>query len=178
MRCFLAWCAGVLLLGTLGAPTLFAQSVDTGILGTVVDTSKAVVPGATITVTNRSTGVVNTVISDANGAFEIRYLGPGEHLVEVSLQGFNAQRTTIVLRVAQMMRLDFSLQLGQVEETINVVAKGQLLETQSAVVRDVLTQERIENLPVSGRNFVTLGNLTPGVVAGSGEFKAGGIRSR
>ena len=47
MRCFLAWCAGVLLLGTLGAPILFAQSVDTGILGTVVDTSKAVVPGLT-----------------------------------------------------------------------------------------------------------------------------------
>jgi outer membrane receptor protein involved in Fe transport len=178
VRCFLAGCAGLLLLGTFGAPPLFAQSVDTGILGTVVDTSKALVPGATITVTNRSTGVVNTVVSDANGAFEIRYLGPGEHVVDVSLQGFNAQRTTIVLRVAQMMRLDFSLQLGQVEETINVVAKGQLLETQSAVVRDVLTEERIENLPVSGRNFVTLGNLTPGVVAGSGEFKAGGIRSR
>ena len=131
-----------------------------------------------MTVTNTATGVANTVVTGANGAFEIRYLSPGEHIVEVTLQGFRAQRATIQLRVAQMMRVDFTVQLGEVRETVNVVAAGQLLETQSAVVRDVLTSERIENLPVAGRNFVNLGNLTPGVVAGSGEFKAGGIRSR
>jgi hypothetical protein len=164
--------------GTLGTASAFAQSVDTGIVGGVVDTSGAVIPGATITVTNQSTGVANTVVSGINGAFEIRYLGPGAHVVDVTLQGFRAQRTTIVLRVAQMMRLDFTLELGELSETISVVAKGQLLETQSAVVRDVLTTERIENLPIAGRNFVNLGNLTPGVVAGSGEFKAGGMRSR
>ncbi len=169
---------GLLFFGTLGATSLSAQSVDTGILGAVADSSGALIPGVTVAVTNVGTGVANTVVTGANGAFEIRYLSPGEHIVEVTLQGFRTQRATIQLRVAQMMRVDFTVQLGEVKETVNVVAAGQLLETQSAVVRDVLTSERIENLPVAGRNFVNLGNLTPGVVAGSGEFKAGGIRSR
>jgi outer membrane receptor protein involved in Fe transport len=170
--------SGLVLSGALGAAALSAQSVDTGIVGGVVDATGAVIPGATITVTNQSTGVINTAVSGPNGAFEIRYLVPGAHVVEVTLQGFRAQRTTIQLRVAQMMRLDFTIQLGELAETINVIAKGQLLETQSAVVRDVVTTERIENLPIAGRNFVNLGNLTPGVVAGGGEFKAGGMRSR
>jgi outer membrane receptor protein involved in Fe transport len=179
MRHFVASFAGsVLFMGTLCAPPLLAQSVDTGILGVVRDSSGGVIPGATVAVTNKSTSVVTTVVSGVDGAFEIRYMGPGEHGIDVSLQGFRTQRTTILLRVAQMMRLDFTLQLGEVAETITVVAKGQLLETQSAVVRDVVTEDRIESLPVAGRNFVSLGNLTPGVVASNGEFKAGGMRSR
>jgi hypothetical protein len=168
----------MVVVAVLCAPVLLAQSVDTGILGTVRDATGGLIPGATVTATNKATGVVNTVVSSANGAFEIRYLGPGEHVVDVALQGFRNQRTTIVLRVAQMMRLDFTVQLGEVAETVNVIAKGQLLETQSAVVRDVVSGDRIENLPVAGRSFVNLGNLTPGVVASGGEFKAGGMRSR
>ena len=168
----------VLFVWTLCAPYLYAQSVDTGILGIVRDASGGVIPGATLTITNRATGVVTTVVSGINGAFEIKYLGPGEHVVEVVLQGFRTQRVSIVLRVAQMLRLDLTMQLGNVAETVDVVAAGQLLETQSGVVRDVVTQDRIENIPLPGRSFVNLGNMTPGVVASGGEFVAGGMRTR
>src|SRR5262245_56257636 len=143
MRECLQWIiGGLVFVGTLGATSLSAQSVDTGILGAVADSTGALIPGVTVTVTNSATGVVNSVVTGANGAFELRYLSPGEHAVEVTLQGFRAQRTTIQLRVAQMMRVDFTIQIGEVKETVNVVAAGQLLETQSAVVRDVLSEER------------------------------------
>ncbi len=76
MRHFVASFAGsVLFMGTLCAPPLLAQSVDTGILGVVRDASGGVIPGATVAVTNKSTAVVTTVVSGVDGAFEIRYLG-------------------------------------------------------------------------------------------------------
>src|SRR5512145_3373256 len=105
MRQSLQWLIGGLVFaGTLGATSLSAQSVDTGVLGAVSDSTGALIPGVTVTATNVATGVVSTVITGGNGAFEIRYLAPGEHVVEVTLQGFRAQRASIQLRVAQMMR--------------------------------------------------------------------------
>jgi outer membrane receptor protein involved in Fe transport len=161
---------------TLCVRPLAAQSVDTGILGIVSDVSGAVVPGSTVTVTSGSTGVVQTVVSGTDGAFEVRYLVPGEYVVEAGLSGFRAERRVITLRVGQMARLNFVLQIGQIGEVVDVVAQGLLLETQSGVTGNVVTADTLVNLPLSGRNFTTLGNLTAGVVASGTQFRASGAR--
>jgi outer membrane receptor protein involved in Fe transport len=154
-----------------------AQSVDTGILGTIVDASGAVIPGSEIKITNASTGVEQTVVSGPNGAFEVRYLLPGEYVVQATLSGFRVERTTVTLRFGQMARLNFTLQVGAVGEVVDVESQGLLLETQSGVTGNVVTAETLVNLPLAGRNFVNLGNLTAGVVASGGNFRASGARS-
>ncbi len=160
----------------LAVPAASAQSVDTGILGTVVDASGAVIPGSDITVTRLSTGVVQSVVSGPDGTFEVRYLVPGEYVVEARLSGFRSERRAVTLRVAQMARLNVVLEVGEIGEVVDVVAKGLLLETQSGVTGNVVTAETIVNLPVSGRNFTSLGNLTAGVVASGTQFRASGAR--
>jgi Carboxypeptidase regulatory-like domain/TonB dependent receptor-like, beta-barrel len=176
MRHLSAFLATMLCSWTLGVASLWSQSADTGILGIISDASGAVVPGSTVTVTNASTGVLQTVVSGPNGAFEVRYLVPGSYVVQAELPGFRTERRSIELRLGQMARLNFALQVGQIGEVIDVVAKGLLLETQSGVTGNVVTAESLVNLPLSGRNFTTLGNLTAGVVASGTQFRASGAR--
>ena len=162
----------------LNAVTLRSQSFDTGILGTVTDPSGAVAVGAAVIVTQPATGTVHNVQTATNGGFEIRYLLPGQWVVEVRLSGFRSQKSSpIMIQVGQVARVDFTLQVGEVTEQVQVTAQGVLLETQSGVLGDVVTAEKIVNLPLSGRSFVQLGNLTPGVIASGGAFRADGARS-
>ncbi len=161
---------------TLFVPGAWSQSADTGVLGNVSDTSGAVIPGSNITVTSASRGVVQHAVSGPDGAFEVRYLVPGEYVVEAGLTGFRAERRAITLRVGQMARLNFVLEIGQVGEVVDVIAQGLLLETQSGVTGNVVSADSLVNLPLSGRNFTTLGNLTAGVVATGTQFRASGAR--
>ncbi|HEX7086008.1 MAG TPA: TonB-dependent receptor, partial [Vicinamibacterales bacterium] len=175
-RRWLRWSAAALLSGVLGTAPASGQSVDTGILGTVTDTSGGVIPGADVTVTNQATGVTAHVVSGANGAYEVRYLTPGEYVVQVSLSGFRTERRRFELRVGQMIRVDIPLEVGDLSEAVEVVATGQLLETQSGVTGNVVTERTIVNLPLADRNFAALGNLTAGVVASGTQFRASGAR--
>lgn len=176
-------CAGLvpficitIFLSALCATPVEAQSLDTGVLGIVSDASGGIVPGANVTVTNVATGVEQTVVSGADGRFEVRYLVPGDYVVEVAIQGFRTERRTFSLRMSQLMRLEVRLQVGDLAEKVEVVAAGQLLETQSGVTGNVVTAETISNLPLSGRNFAALGNLSAGVVASGSQFRASGAR--
>jgi hypothetical protein len=153
-----------------------AQSVDTGVLGTVLDTTGGALAGVDVTVTNSATGVVLARVTDPGGAFEVRYLVPGEYVVQAALSGFRSERTTVTLRVGQMARLSFTLQLGGIGEVVDVESPGLLLETQSGVTGNVVTKETLVNMPLSGRNFTTLGNLSAGVVASGTQFRASGAR--
>src|SRR4029453_1835025 len=141
---------------------VFAQSVDTGILGTVSDSTGAVVPGSDITVTSVATGVARAVVSGPAGAFGGRYLVPGDYTVQATLSGFRSERATVTIRVAQMARLTFVLQVGNIGEVVDVEARGLLLETQSGVTGNVVSGATLVNMPLSGRNFTTLGNPPPG----------------
>jgi outer membrane receptor protein involved in Fe transport len=168
--------AGLLLCCAFFAVPVFGQSVDTGVLGRVSDASGAVIPGASVTVKNVETGVEQNVVSGPDGGFEVRYLAPGQYTAEIALSGFRTERRTFTLRVGQMIRLEVSLQVGDLAESVEVVATGQLIETQSGVTGNVVTSETMENLPISGRNFTSLGNLTAGVVASGTQFRASGAR--
>src|SRR5689334_8720307 len=126
-----------LAVGTLGVMQLWAQSLDTGILGTVSDPSGAVVVGAGVTITQPATGTTRVVQTAANGTYEVRYLLPGEWVVEVRVSGFRSQKSSpIVIQVGQVARVDFTLQVGEVTEQVVVTAQGVLLETQSGVLGD------------------------------------------
>ncbi len=148
----------------LGVCRISAQTLDTGILGNISDPSGAVIAGATVTVTQAATGVAKSVVADAGGRYEIRYLVPGEYVVETKAVGFRTERQTgIVIQIGQLARIDFSMQVGDVVETISVSTSASMLQTESATLGEVVGTERIVNLPLNGRNFAQLAVLTPGV---------------
>jgi hypothetical protein len=156
------------LLGVCLLPLLtvsaFAQSADTAILGTITDATGAVISGARVTIRQPAIGFERSIETGAEGLYEFRYLRPGEYSVEVSHQGFRAERRTgIVIEINQQARIDFGLQVGDVVETVEVSSAAPLLETETAVVGDVVGGERIVNLPLNNRNFLQLSIMTPGV---------------
>jgi hypothetical protein len=148
----------------VAAGSLSAQTADTAILGTVTDPAGAVIVGASVRATQPDTGVSRETVSNAEGLYEIRYLRPGDYVLEIRAAGFRTERRTgIVLQINQQARFDLRLQVGEVVETVEVSAAAPLLQTESAVVGDVIGQQRIVNLPLNNRNFLQLAILTPGV---------------
>ena len=144
--------------------TLAAQTIDTGILGTVSDSTGAVVPQATVTITQRETGFARTVTASTEGAYELRYLLPGEYSVEVRAGGFRTERQNgVVIQIGQQARINFVLQVGAVDERIDVTSDAPLITTENAALGAVVSRERIVNLPLNGRRFLDLAALTPGV---------------
>src|SRR5437016_1688962 len=109
------------LLPLLAISSLFAQTIDTGILGTVRDSTGAVVAGATVTISQSTTGLTRTVAANAEGYYEVRYLLPGEYTAETHVSGFRSERQTgIVIQIGQQARINFTIQVGAVEERLEV----------------------------------------------------------
>lgn len=125
--------ARITLAAFLAAAILAPQSIDTGILGTVMDSTGAIIAAASVTITLPATGLVRTVTSAADGKYEVRYLTPGEYTVEVKAAGFRAERQRgVVLQLGQQARIDFSLTVGEVVETVEVSARAVMLQTENA----------------------------------------------
>ena len=154
------------LIASLALPgRLQAQSADTAILGVVTDASGAVIPGASVTIRQPATGFERVLETNAEGAYEQRYLRPGTYIVEAGGTGFRTARTpNVIVQVGQQVRLDFRLEVGEVIETVEVSSAAPLLETESATLGEVVSEERIVNLPLNGRNFLQLSTMTPGVI--------------
>jgi len=142
----------------------FAQ-VDTGsLVGTVKDASGALLPNVTVTATNMDTGVHAAVKSDVNGNYVITPLHIGRYSVAIESTGFRKEiRNDIVLDVQQTIRLDFALQVGSVSQVMEVSGAAPLLETESASLGDVVTSQTVELLPLNGRRYTDLAELTSGV---------------
>ncbi|MCC6858040.1 MAG: TonB-dependent receptor [Bryobacterales bacterium] len=156
--------SAILLSCIAGTTRLAAQTAETAILGTVTDPAGGVVAGAVVKATQPETGVSRETVSNSEGLYEIRYLRPGDYVLEFRAAGFRAERRTgIVLQINQQARFDVKLQVGEVIETVEVSASAPLLQTETAVVGDVIAQQRIVNLPLNNRNFLQLSIMTPGV---------------
>jgi hypothetical protein len=173
-------CASFLLtataVSTLSLVTLWSQSFDTGILGTVSDSSGAIVVGAAITITQPATGTVRMARTAATGTYEVRYLLPGEWMVEVRLPGFRSQKSApIQIQVGQVARMDFTLQVGEVAEQVEVTAQGVLLETQSGVLGDVVTARTLSIYPLAVVVSCSWATSHRGIA--SGGARADGARS-
>ncbi|MSO36427.1 MAG: carboxypeptidase regulatory-like domain-containing protein [Acidobacteria bacterium] len=138
-------------------------------VGSVVDEQKAVLPGATITIRNIDSGQVRTTSADATGNYRLFGLPPGRYELMAELSGFRtAVRSDITLTVAQEARIVIALRIGTLEEAITVTAETPVVETSRSALGTTITTATIEELPIAGRNFATLSQLTPGVTSTAG----------
>ena len=156
-----------LLLLALAAPA-FAQQTTATVLGTVTDASGATVAGVAIEAASLATNVNRDTMTDANGSYSLPNLPPGSYRITATKPGFQAARIeNVTLQVEQVARLDLKLQVGSVNETINVDATAALLQTETSSVGTVIDAGKIVDLPLNGRNFIQLAQLIPGVQAGT-----------
>src|SRR5215510_1890943 len=150
-------CSGTFVLLVLLALPASAQISTAQLSGKVTDTSNAVLPGATVTLTQTDTGAVRSVVSDADGSYLVSNLSPGPYRLEIALQGFRTYvQTGIVLQVAATPTINVSLALGDVQETITVQAEAPLVDVKSAGVSEVVESQRIVELPLQGRDVTSL----------------------
>jgi len=167
----------ILLLTGLGAAlgSLPAQVTTGTILGTVRDSTGAAVPGAQVTITETNKGTSLQFVTDETGSYTAPFLTPGAYAVAVEKAGFRRQvRSGIILQVDQRARVDFTLEVGQVTETVDVVAMAPLVRSESAELGEVIEERAIRELPLNGRLFTQLVYLAPGITPGqAGENLSG-----
>jgi hypothetical protein len=137
-------------------------------VGTVQDPSQSAVVAATVTIANSATGAVVEAQTNQQGEFVSPPLRPGNYTVSVNMAGFQRVTQTISLDVNQHVRLTFALQLGSSSQEISVSADAALLDTQSAALGNVRTTKQINDLPLNGRNSITLLTLAAGVTPAIG----------
>jgi hypothetical protein len=159
----------LLLLFVVCPSTLLAQSYTGTIMGTLKDTSGAIIPRADVTITNQQTGRQESTTTDLQGRYTSVPLPPGEYRVEAGLQGFRrAARTDVPVQVNSTVVIDFTLELGELTDQVEVRADATLLETTTATVGKVVDNRRILELPLNTRNVYSLIFLTPGVAGSIG----------
>jgi hypothetical protein len=135
------------------------------VLGSVTDQSGASVAGATVVVTDTQRGTSRTLISDASGDYVAPDLAPGTYKIHVEAKGFkSSERPSVTIEVATDVRADFSLQPGNVSETVTVTGEIPLLNTTSSTLGGTLSNQEINDLPLNGRNYENLLQLRPGVM--------------
>jgi len=142
-----------------------AQSTAGRILGSISDQSGASVVGASVVVTDLQRGTSRALTTDDAGAYAAPDLAPGTYKIRVEAKGFKSEeRPNIVIEVASDVRADFTLQPGQVSETVVVNEEIPLVNTTSATLGGTLSNEEINDLPLNGRNYENLLQLRPGVM--------------
>ncbi|MFN7624226.1 MAG: carboxypeptidase regulatory-like domain-containing protein, partial [Acidobacteriota bacterium] len=150
----------------------------------MTDANGALIAGAEVTVINSSTNSRRRVVSDARGLYLVPELPPGVYSIEVSSRGFQRViRRQVVLNVAGVYTEDFSLQVGALDEQVVVEGNSSLVNRESATVATVIDRQFVANLPLNGRSFQVLLELTPGVtlarstIQSTGQFSVNGQRT-
>ena len=145
------------------APCL-AQVASAEISGTVQDASGAVVPNATVIATALATSTTRNTTTGKEGEYVLTQLAPGDYTLTVEGTGFRKLvQSGITLQINQQARLNLTLQLGQVSDTVEVTGAPPLLEAESSSLGTVVNEQLVNQLPLNGRNFIQLATLSPGV---------------
>jgi hypothetical protein len=153
------------LLGFFSITWASAQTNTSAIAGVVTDASGSVIPGATITATEVGTGQVRTSSASASGEYVIPQLPPGKYDVKAEAKGFESSLASgVTLVIAQRVRLDFTMKVGAISQQVEVSAHAALMDTDTASLGQTITQRTVNDLPLNGRNYLTLGSLSPGVI--------------
>ena len=145
------------------APEGYAQGTGS-ISGTIKDSTDAVLPGAVVIVRQTDTGLRREVTSDVRGRYASPNLPPGPYEVTASLTGFGTMtRSGVRLTVGRDAIVDLALTVGALQDQVTVVGEAPTVDTRSASTGALISQEQIASLPLNGRSFIELANLTPGV---------------
>ncbi len=183
-RLWIAVVIGLLLSFFASIPAL-GQTDQGTITGTISDPSGAVIPNATVTLTNTDTGLVATKTTDASGVYTFSPIKIGNYKVSATAPSFSTTtQQNLHLDVQQRLAVNIELKAGQAAESIEVTAAPTLLQTEEASVGQVMSSRTINETPLSGRNWVFIAQLSAGVTpsagsrgAGKGDFEANGQRA-
>src|SRR5215813_14170187 len=170
------------LLSIVPVAPLFGQGALSEVNGTATDQSGAVLPGVAVTLTEETTGLVRTVVTNDAGRFVLPAVTPGRYTIKAELAGFQTQmRAGVVVNVGQAITINLTLPVGTLQDQVTVNAEAPLVEVTKSDVGTNITNENIEALPTAGRQQYALLQLVPGLTptlaAGSFEgaqFSAGG----
>src|SRR5437867_5616635 len=171
------------LLALAFVPVAAAQTAAGEVTGVVVDPSGSVVPGVTITLTNRATNAVRSVLSNDAGLYLLPALPPGIHHLKPERPGSSAvARRDIGVQVGSTTRIDIALSIGEVSNVLEVVGGAPVLQTETTSVGTVIENRRIVELPLNGRNYLQLASLIPGATtngpsSSQGKQRMGGQRN-
>jgi hypothetical protein len=150
------------------AGTASGQAVTGTIIGTVADTTGAVLPGVSVIVKQTETGFTRTLVSDSNGEFTAASIPTGTYTVTGELSGFKSvSLSNVRVGVDSRVRADIALEVGAMTESVEIVASTPLVQTSSSDLSTTVESEQIEALPLNGRNFVSLTRTVPGVTRGN-----------
>jgi len=177
-----------LLVSIVTASTAFAQFETGTVVGTIKDSTGAVLPGTKVTLTNTQTGVTNEKTSDANGSYEFFTVRPGAYVITAEKDGFSiALVDNVQVTVGARQRIDLNMAVGQLTEKVEVSASAVLLQTDSSDRSQVITGAQTRALPLNGREYSALALLSPGVRQSAlntggftpreGSFNVNGLRS-
>jgi hypothetical protein len=165
---------GVFVAVVLCCATLSVAQTPTAVVnGQVRDISGAAIPNAAVVVINDATGIRTTTETNAEGIYSVPNLQPGTYRIQVSKQGFKTiVHPDIVLHVQDAEAIGFTLPVGPTSDTVTVEGGAPLVNTENAAVSTVIDRNFVESLPLNGRSFNTLLQLTPGVVIASAPLGA------
>src|SRR5436190_8131642 len=163
------------LFALLASTAAFAQTPTGTILGSVKDAQGGVVPGATVTATNLGTQFSRNTVTDTSGEYALRLLPVGNYMLVVTMPGFkNFTQTGIVLEVGRNARVDATIELGTVNESVTVAGDSPLVDTASASLARIVGQNEVLNLPLVNRDLYSLLSLTGGVTSNENSNSLGG----
>jgi Carboxypeptidase regulatory-like domain/TonB-dependent Receptor Plug Domain len=149
--------------------TAVGQVATATVQGVVTDETKALAPGATVTALNEQTGQVRAVVADDRGFYRIPALPPGRYTLTAELSGFAAvRRTGVALTIGQEVEIPFQLGSVALQETITVTSEAPLIETSKTTLGTTFTKDKLEELPLAGRNYLNLVTMAPGVTPDGG----------
>ncbi|PYV89077.1 MAG: hypothetical protein DMG05_14460, partial [Acidobacteria bacterium] len=152
---------------SLNRSNLFAQVDRGGIVGTITDSSGAVVPGVTVTITHVGTNQSTKLTTDVNGSYTANLLHIGTYTVAVEKEGFQKTvQSNLEVGVNQVVRVDLVLKVGEIRQVVEITGAPPLLQTETSSLGTIETERRIVDLPLNQRNFIGLAYLAPGANSG------------
>ena len=172
------WMLAILLcLASFAGKASYAQVLTADIVGTVTDNAGAVLPNATVTITNKGTNDVRLVKSSDAGEFAATLLPVGNYSIKVEVAGFKTFTVpAIALSGGDRPRISAKLEVGQATETVEVTSVAPALQTDSSAISTTVAGTAVQDLPLNGRNFISLATLAPGATAGGPNSMSSGSR--
>src|SRR5260221_6997084 len=155
-------CLSILLL-LVSAVSAYAQNATGAINGTVTDQQGAAIPNATVTAASKDTAAARKLSSGSEGGFTFDNLLPGDYQLKVEHEGFATQTQTVSVQVGATVTVPLSLTVGSTTQIIEVPGQGAVVNTVDAALGGIVNRDRVENLPLNGRSFLSIAGLEPGV---------------